>query len=358
MRASSLTISLVSLISPTWGWGMSGHQITATIAQIYLLPSAREAVCNILRPTYKCNLAGVAAWPDEIKQDHSYDAYSNLHFVNAEGDDPPHKCIFGELGWKSEFNILKGIADGVKNVTNTNDPSVNRDHALRFLAHFLGDIHQPFHLTGQYLGANYVLVKWKNRNTDLHSVWDDSFISHQILFVNDTKYTAVLPTEPSVDLSTYDATRNQRIEAALKGVNYDPYIRYILLEGIYGQWIDEVQEWISCPGLNDTHIEMSGQSVLEKDISQFENPTSHPALCPFYWASQTHPLLCNSVWPEGLTNETERVELSKEYATRIRDAFIIEKQLAMGGVRLASVLNSLFGSVEDIEKYGATPLLT
>lgn len=73
-------------------------------------------------------------------------------------------------------------------------------------------------------------------------------------------------------------------------------------------------------------------------------------------ATQIHPLLCGPVWPNGLTDKTGREELSGSYATLIRDALIVEKQLAMGGVRLAGVLNELFGSDEDKAIYGLVPL--
>ncbi|CAE7111068.1 unnamed protein product [Rhizoctonia solani] len=343
MRAS-LAFGLAAA-SPALGWGMFGHQITATIAQAYLLPSTREAICGILPGTYKCNLAGVASWPDEIKQDASFKSYSNLHFVNGKGDDPPNKCVFGELGWLDESNILKGIVDGSRNVTTTSGSKINRDRALRFLVHFLGDIHQPFHLTGQYFGAN----------NDLHAVWDDSFIEHQVLFVNSSEYTAVLPTSPSANIPPSEIARNQRIEAALKGLNYDPYIRFILLEGVYRLWAQDVKEWIACPRASSTNLGGS-QAVLDNTLGSFSDPADLPTICPLHWATQIHPLLCTPIWPEGLTNQTERKELSGDYATSIRDALIVEKQLAMGGVRLAGVLNGLFGSDEDKAKYGIVPL--
>ncbi|CAE6473901.1 unnamed protein product [Rhizoctonia solani] len=354
MRA--LTFGLVSLASPAFGWGMFGHQITATIAQIYLLPSTRQAICSILPPTYKCNLVGVAAWPDEIKQDQSYKSYSNLHFVNAVDDDPPKKCVF-DHGWKDERNILKAIVGEARNVLATGGPAADRDRSLRFLVHFLGDIHQPFHLTGKYLGGNNVEVRWKSRNTNLHAVWDSSFIDHQVLFVNTSQYTNVLPTVPSMNISPLEATRNQHIEAALAGLNYDPYIRYILLEGIYNRWTEEAKQWATCPRTDNMNPAVDFQSIMDNN-SRFQDPTDLPTVCPAHWATQIHPLLCRSIWPNGLTDKTEREELSGSYATAIRDALIVEKQLAMGGVRLAVVLDGMFGSAEDRVRYGVVPLFT
>jgi hypothetical protein len=46
-----------------------------------------------------------------------------------------------------------------------------------------------------------------------------------------------------------------------------------------------------------------------------------------------------------------------EYAGRIRKDKVIEKLMALGGLRLAGVLNELLGSEEELKKYGAHPLL-
>ncbi|KAG8710368.1 hypothetical protein FRC09_000171, partial [Ceratobasidium sp. 395] len=46
-----------------------------------------------------------------------------------------------------------------------------------------------------------------------------------------------------------------------------------------------------------------------------------------------------------------------EYAGRIRRDKVIEKLMALGGLRLAAVLNELLGSEEDKLKHGALPSL-
>lgn len=44
-----------------------GHEITAAIAQIHLLPSAEKEICSILPDNFKCQLSGIAAWADKIR---------------------------------------------------------------------------------------------------------------------------------------------------------------------------------------------------------------------------------------------------------------------------------------------------
>src|SRR5215831_14134107 len=59
---------------------------------------------------------------------------------------------------------------------------------LKLLIHFVGDIHQPFHVGHREdLGGNKVKVTWFNVSTNLHSVWDEQLINFQQLSY--TEYT-------------------------------------------------------------------------------------------------------------------------------------------------------------------------
>jgi hypothetical protein len=40
------------------------------------------------------------------------------------------------------------------------DDRTQRDYALRFLVHFMGDIHMPLHLTGRDKGGNEGMRVW------------------------------------------------------------------------------------------------------------------------------------------------------------------------------------------------------
>ena len=57
-------------------------------------------------------------------------------------------------------------------------PGVDPTVSLMFLAHFLGDIHQPLHCGSvQDYGGNTIAVNWYNRTmTNLHRVWDQDII--------------------------------------------------------------------------------------------------------------------------------------------------------------------------------------
>ena len=59
------------------------------------------------------------------------------------------------------------------------DPSKDRtvrEEALRWVVHFVADLHQPLHVVGEDRGGNDVLVRFPGRHTNLHRLWDGDLI--------------------------------------------------------------------------------------------------------------------------------------------------------------------------------------
>jgi len=56
----------------------------------------------------------------------------------------------------------------------------NDKEALKFLVHFVGDLHQPMHMGRKDdKGGNKVDFNWFGRKTNLHSVWDGALIENE-----------------------------------------------------------------------------------------------------------------------------------------------------------------------------------
>ena len=298
-----------------------------------------------------------------------------LHYIGAIDDYPPNDCAYpGSNGWagRKEINVL----DGIKNVTGLLEYWVKNDtsddaasEALKFLVHFLGDMHQPLHLTGRDRGGNSAKVVWDGRQTskffilfflavpswrqlifcflDLHSLWDGLLIA---------KAVRTVPPNYSLPLPYPD------IEGALRGAIYDSYIRRILWEGTLNKWADEIDGWLSCAAPTpDFETASTWQKVLS-GLSGFNtrfnrqgveiNPDGD-VVCPYFWSQSLSALNCDIVWPKELTlMESEENEPSLEtaaleldtpgYAGVIEKRMLLEKLLAQGGVRLAGLLNYLF----------------
>ncbi|QRV96017.1 S1/P1 nuclease [Ceratobasidium sp. AG-Ba] len=356
MRFSTAALSSALLAAPAWAWGDNGHKITATIAQIHLLPSAHNAICGILPQNYSCSLAAIASWPDEVKKLPQWKHTGQRHFVNAINDHPPQKCVFGEEGWKAPSeNILQAIVDTTRELNSTTGEK--QDIALRFLTHYLGDVHQPMHLTGRDVGGNIIPVKYQNENKSLHWVWDDSLIDYRIRSM--TNYTTPLPTTAAPSIPASSLILNQRIESVLNGSVYDPLVRWIVVEGVHQWWANDQEIWTRCPqlGLQRTQA----QRIMQK--LPFEDPIDLP-VCPYHWSVPSHQLACDFIWREdfkpakNMSQAVYEIELeTPEYGGRVREQKMIEKQLALGGMRLAAVLNAVLGSQEEKRKFGVIPRL-
>lgn len=50
--------------------------------------------------------------------------------------------------------------------------------ALKFLLHFLGDLHEPLHIENLAEGGNDIPVLFNNKTTNLHSLWDYDMLLH------------------------------------------------------------------------------------------------------------------------------------------------------------------------------------
>jgi len=197
-----LVVPIVVAFAPhLCAWGPTGHRVVAEIAQRHLRPAAREHVTRLLGGR---SLADVVNWPDELRSDPRFDKYKPLHFatvpdgIKSYRDSRKEKCgdlvvAIGALskflatGSRDDLFTVKALTDktdgtgkGACNPRET-DP-ITPDTALRLLAHFVGDLHEPLHVGGTDLGGNKVRVSWLNRwQSSLHSIWDDEMVDYERL---------------------------------------------------------------------------------------------------------------------------------------------------------------------------------
>ncbi|EIW70722.1 hypothetical protein TREMEDRAFT_28516 [Tremella mesenterica DSM 1558] len=340
----SLFLAAGALLPQAWSWGAIGHEIVATIAQIHLHPSTRKKLCGILPPEAKCHLAPVAAWADQVRM--KYRGTAGMHYINGKDDHPSDTCYFGQHGWMNEdINVLTAVANMTQLIM---DVLIPRDIPLRFLIHFIGDMHQPLHLTGRDKGGNGALFRWEGHMRNLHSVWDGGLITKKIRELGN--YTSPLPS--------------RQIESSLLGTIFDPYVRFIVWEGIRQWYLPSLPTWLSCPS--------TGYALPLKETENLQNAllNLHPLklnqtawargmekgemvfpVCPFHWAQPLHSINCDLAWPKEYTgnHSDPLIELdSDDYYGKIVREKTLERLLAMAGLRLAKVLNEVYGDESEI----------
>ncbi len=157
-------------------WGPEGHAMVGRIAEKNLTPETLRAVNELLNGTNTVTVHisdnDIANWPDFIRKE--CPETGPWHFVDipfaAEKYDDQRDCV-AHQGCVVEAipRFQQALAD---NQTNT----AARVEALKFLVHFVADVHQPLHCAERNgdKGGNFCRVRWPGepKVANLHSVWD------------------------------------------------------------------------------------------------------------------------------------------------------------------------------------------
>src|SRR5262249_26852047 len=164
---------LVSIFIPTacLAWGEKGHKVVATIALNYLSENARSEVEDLLGDTSQ--FVELSIWADQVR--FSRPDTAPWHFVdipfdggafNASRDCPNLDCVVAKI---AEFTQTVGNKQLAKPV---------RAEALKWLIHFVGDVHQPLHSADDNdRGGNEVWVRIGGKTDRLHSLWDTGLVN-------------------------------------------------------------------------------------------------------------------------------------------------------------------------------------
>ncbi|XP_057499140.1 endonuclease 1 [Actinidia eriantha] len=271
-------------------WSKEGHIMTCQIAQDLLEPEAAHAVRMLLPDYVDGNLSALCVWPDQIRHWYKYRWTSSLHFI----DTPDETCNFDYIRDCHDPQGKKNmcVAGAIQNFTTqlshyregTSDRRYNMTEALLFLSHFMGDIHQPMHV-GFTSDAG-------GNSIELRWFRHKSNLHH-----------------------VWD--REIILTAAKDFYGKDMSLLQQDIEGNFtdGIWHDDVASWKDC---NDIFT------------------------CVNKWAVESINIACK--W--GYKGVESGVTLDDDYFNSRLP--ILMKRIAQGGVRLAMILNWVFGEpVED-----------
>jgi len=202
----------------TRAWGCKGHQTIALISEKHLTPEARELVEKLLRenpidPQLKryCGifagdlLADGSTWPDDVRKQLKNGPW---HYIDIPRGAPrkPLEQYCGEEGC-----VTKAIAEQWAILQDQSGNPAKRAEALRYLAHFVGDLHMPLHATTDNdLGGVCVPVKyfWRSAHLsnnnyvpNLHSLWDSAIVERDMAGADPAEYAEFLEDtfRPKID---------------------------------------------------------------------------------------------------------------------------------------------------------------
>ncbi|MDH3323610.1 MAG: S1/P1 nuclease [Flavobacteriaceae bacterium] len=153
----------------TPNWGATGHRTVGLIAEKHLTKKSQKQIEKILQGQ---SLAFVSTYGDEIKSDPKYKKFYAWHFVNF-----PFNTKYEDSNKSPEGDIITGINYCIDILKNKNSSQEDQVFYLKFLVHLMGDLHQPMHVgKAEDKGGNDFQVRWHNKGTNLHRVWDSNMI--------------------------------------------------------------------------------------------------------------------------------------------------------------------------------------
>jgi len=169
-----LTLCFLALTLSLSAYDIVGHRIIADIAYQNLTEKARTQVDKVLG---KRGIVYQASWADAVRSDPKY-AYSyQWHFQDL--DDNMTSADIKKL-LDNPTAEGKHLFFAIDTMTVRLKSDKNDAEALKFLVHFIGDLHQPLHMgRKEDLGGNKIEVNWFGRKTKLHAVWDSGLIESQ-----------------------------------------------------------------------------------------------------------------------------------------------------------------------------------
>lgn len=177
LLAAAVAAALVLVATPAQAWGPRGHRLVGDIAEAQLTAPARAQVDALLKGEAEPTLGGVASWADELRA-HDPDLgrrSAKWHYVNiAEAGcnyDRSSHCANDDC-------VVEAIREQAAVLADATQPVDARRQALKFVVHFVGDVHQPMHAGFAHdRGGNNRQISQADgtrdgRGTNLHALWD------------------------------------------------------------------------------------------------------------------------------------------------------------------------------------------
>ena len=172
-----LLLALVLVPADALAWGRLGHRLVAALAWDELTPTTRARIDALLAGEPDPTLPGIASWADELREHDPAlgKRSSKWHYVNIAEDG----CVYQQaLHCPNGDCVVEAIKAQTAILADASKPKAERLQALKFVVHFVGDVHQPLHAGYAHdKGGNDFQVQFNGKGSNLHSLWDSGMLN-------------------------------------------------------------------------------------------------------------------------------------------------------------------------------------
>lgn len=170
----ALMVLISCWCAPLWAWSEFVHESICEQAYQRLSKPAKQLVLSLSQGENAAEsypgFAKSCVWADQVRHE-SHRATYEYHFINVPRGEqyvPQRDCAAHDCVTQAVQRYAIYLSDPKRRPQQ-------RAEALRFLGHFVGDLHQPLHVGyKEDRGGNDIHVFWQQEEkTDrLHGLWD------------------------------------------------------------------------------------------------------------------------------------------------------------------------------------------
>lgn len=114
------------------------------------------------------------SWPDEVRRQAEYEHTGGWHYVNV----PEQAQHVSAQDCPADGCIMTAVPQMERRLISNPDDW----QALLFLSHFIGDLHQPMHVSfAGDRGGNRSALRFQGENTNLHRLWDGQLLGRYVI---------------------------------------------------------------------------------------------------------------------------------------------------------------------------------
>jgi len=177
MRFFICTFLVFFYAASAFSWGIPGHEAIGIIAEKNLNRVAKARIKTLLKSGE--DLAQASLWPDQIKYSSNWPHTRPYHYVSIPNKNDYYSALDSLSSSEQEAgDIVRALIKAEDVLRSPKGSRKAKADALRFLVHFIGDLHQPLHVgVAEDKGGNSIDMSWHGNKTNLHAVWDTHLIS-------------------------------------------------------------------------------------------------------------------------------------------------------------------------------------